>query len=200
MARLHDHAAQWKRPDGFTRRRVDNLNPLRQDQDDPFDETVAAQVIRAIAAVGTSQDGTVVAAVIQKVWAVLQDLGKGPDTFGLIHADLHHRNYLFHHGRVGVIDFDDCGYGHWLYDLAVPLYCLNGHPDFSALQGAFLAGYRTSRPLSAGQEERLGTFMALRALQDMVWDIEERDQPAFRDRWQALVIDGLHKLRKFVNQ
>jgi Ser/Thr protein kinase RdoA (MazF antagonist) len=66
-ARLHHHATHWERPAGFTRRRVDNLNPLRQEQDDNFDGTVAAQVIQAVAAVSTPQEGTVVAAVIQKV-------------------------------------------------------------------------------------------------------------------------------------
>jgi Ser/Thr protein kinase RdoA (MazF antagonist) len=200
MACLHHHATHWERPAGFTRRRVDNLNPLHQEQDDHFDETVAAQAIQAVAAVSTPQEGKVVAAVIQKVWAVLQALGEGPGTFGLMHSDLHHRNYLFHNGQVGAIDFDDCSYGHWLYDLAVTIYYLNDHPDFAALREAFLTGYRRSRPLSTEQEEHLGTFMALRALQDLLWVLEERDQPAFRARWQVQTIGQLRALREFVNQ
>jgi Ser/Thr protein kinase RdoA (MazF antagonist) len=199
-ARLHHHATQWERPAGFTRRRVDNLNPLRQERDDGFDETLAAQAIRAVAAVSTPQAGTVVAAVIQKVWAMLQALGEGPDTFGLIHADLHQRNYLFHNGRAGAIDFDDCGYGHWLYDLAVTLYCLTDHPHFAALKEAFLTGYRRSRPLSKEQETYLETFIALRTLQDLLWRIEERDQPAFRDRWHTQMLAGLQALREFIHQ
>lgn len=197
-AHLHDHATQWKRPAGFTRRRVDNLNPLRQERDDCFDETVAAQAIRAIVAVSTPQAGTVVAAVIEKVWAMLQALGEEPDTFGLIHADLHQWNYLFHNGRAGAIDFDDCGYGHWLYDLAVTLYCLADHPNFAALKEAFLTGYRRSRPLTKEQEAQLGTFIALRTLQDLLWLIEARDQPAFRDRWYTQMLAWLQALREFI--
>ncbi len=200
MARLHHHATHWEQPAGFTRRRVDNLNPLHQEQDDHFDETVAAQVIQTVATVSTPQAGTVVATVIQKTWAVLQALGEGPDTFGLIHADLHQNNYLFQNGRAGVIDFDDCGYGHWLYDLAVTLYCLRNHPDFVALREALLTGYRRSRSLSTEQEAYLGTFMALRALQDLLWDLEARDQPAFRDRWQTQMINRLQELWEFINQ
>jgi hypothetical protein len=45
-ARLHQHAAHWDRPAGFTRRRVDNLFCLRQEQDDRFDEAVAARLYR----------------------------------------------------------------------------------------------------------------------------------------------------------
>jgi Ser/Thr protein kinase RdoA (MazF antagonist) len=199
MARLHHHAGRWARPAGFTRRRVDNLNPLRQERDDSFDEAVAAQVVQAVAAASTPQAGTLVAAVIQKVWVVLQALGEGPDTFGLIHADLHQSNYLFHNGRAGAIDFDDCGYGHWLYDLAVTLYCLRDHPRFTVLREAFLKGYRRSHSLSTDQEAYLGPFMALRTLQDLMWVIEERDQPAFRDRWRAQMINQLQALREFVN-
>jgi len=46
----------------------------------------------------------------------------------------------------------------------------------------------------------IGTFSALRMLQDMLWDIEERDQPAFRDRWRAAMMSQLQTLREFVNQ
>ncbi len=197
-ARLHHHSAQWDRPAEFTRRRVDNLFCLRQEQDDHFDASVADQAVQAVAAVGTPQDASLVAAVIKQVWAVLQQLGEGPDNFGLIHADLHQWNYLFHHRRAGVIDFDDCGFGHWLYDLAVTLNCLEGHPDYAKLRPAFLAGYRQSRPLSLEHEAYIDTFMALRTLQDMLWDIEERDQPAFRPTWHAQMIHQLQVLREFV--
>jgi Ser/Thr protein kinase RdoA (MazF antagonist) len=197
MARLHHHATYWQQPTGFTRRRVDTLNPFQQEHDD-FNETIAAHVIQMVATLSTPQAGTVVATVIQKTWTILQALGEEPDTFGLIHADFHQNNYLFHHGQAGVIDFDDCGYGHWLYDLAVPLYCLRNHPDFVALREAFLRGYRRSRSLAREQEAYLETFMALRALQDLLWTIETRDQATFQDNWQPQMINRLHELREFV--
>ncbi len=198
-ARLQIQSAHWDRPAGFTRRRVDNLFCLRQEQDDRFDEKVAAQAIQAVAAVSTPQDGKVVETVIRKVWDVLQGLGEGPDHFGLLHADLHQWNYLFYHGRAGVIDFDDCGFGHWLYDLAVTLYCLQDYPNFAVLREAFLAGYRQGHPLSSEHEAHLGTFMVLRTLQDMLWEIEERDQPAFRDTWYTQMMDRLQVLRGYIN-
>jgi Ser/Thr protein kinase RdoA (MazF antagonist) len=196
-ARLHHHAAHWERPAGFTRPRVENLDPLRQEEDDCFDEALAARAIQTVASVSTPEAGAVVSAVIQKVWRLLRALGEGAEAFGLIHADLHQRNYLFHQGRAGAIDFDDCGQGHWLYDLAVTLYCLSDHPRYSALREAFLAGYRRSRPLPQEQEAHLGTFMALRRLQDLLWVIGERDKPAFRDRWHALMLASLQALRAF---
>ena len=198
MARLHDHARNWEKPDDFVRPRVENLNPLRQEQDDEYEEAIATLVTQTVASAGTPGDGAVVAAVIEKVWAVLQGLGEGPGDFGLIHADVHQWNYLFQGGQVGLIDFDDCGFGHWLYDLAVTLYCLSDRSDYAALGKAFLSGYGQSRPLSGEEEEHLKTFMALRRLQDLLWVIEEKGRPAFRDRWQPLMTDGLRKLRDFL--
>jgi Ser/Thr protein kinase RdoA (MazF antagonist) len=199
-ARLHHHSTNWDRPTGFTRRRVDNLFCLRQEQDDNFNEAVAAKAIHTVAGVSMPDQGKVIEAVVGKVWAVLQGLGEGAENFGLIHADVHQSNYLFNRGKVGLIDFDDCGFGHWLYDLAVTLYCLQDHPNFTNLREAFLSGYRQCHPLSMEHEALIGTFMALRTLQDMLWDIEERDQPAFRNRWRAQMINQLQALRDFANQ
>ena len=203
MARLHDHAAHWERPDCFTRPYVETLNPRQQQRDDGFDEAIAALAIQAVASVSTPQQGTVVAAVIEKVRTMLQEMGEGRADFGMIHVDMHQWDYLFHGGKVGMGSFDDCGFGHWRYDLAVTLYCLIGHPDLFALKEAFLTGYRRSRPLLAEREEKLDSFMALRRLQDLPWVIGERDHPAFgirgRRRRQitcrsfgGLLITGLH--------
>jgi len=52
---------------------------------------------------------------------VMTQLGSAADSVGLIHADLHLDNALFWHDEVRVIDFDDCGFGYWLYDIAVAL-------------------------------------------------------------------------------
>jgi Ser/Thr protein kinase RdoA (MazF antagonist) len=139
------------------------------------------------------------AAAIERVWATLRALGEGPEVFGLIHADLHQRNYLFHDGGVGAIDFDDCGYGHWLYDLAVTLNCLQSHPELPTLRAALLAGYRRGRPLPAEHKQCLDAFLALRTIQDVLWDVEERDKPEFRDTWQEMLQHGLRALRNFVN-
>jgi Ser/Thr protein kinase RdoA (MazF antagonist) len=199
-AHLHHHSTNWDRPAGFIRRRVDNLFCLRQEQDDNLNEAVAAQAVQAVADVSAHKDAMLVETVIRKVWAVLQGLGEEPENFGLIHADVHQSNLLFNKGQVGLIDFDDCGFGHWLYDLAVTLYCLHDHPKYTNLRQAFLAGYRKSHPLSMEREGYLETFMALRTLQDMLWDIEERDQPAFRERWHAEMMSQLHRLREFASQ
>jgi Ser/Thr protein kinase RdoA (MazF antagonist) len=118
--------------------------------------------------------------------------------FGLIHADLHQENYLFHHGEVRAIDFDDCGYGHFLYDIAVALGEVGHRQDEPALRTALLADYRSIRLLPEAHERYLDSFFALRRLQLMLWWLEFRDDPVFRDTWTTDVTRVLRMLKLFV--
>jgi Ser/Thr protein kinase RdoA (MazF antagonist) len=196
MGRLQQHAARWPRPPEFTRHRVDNLDSLCRSRDDRFDEAVAEEVIRTVAAVSAAEDADTVAVVIANVWQTMRALGEGPEVFGLIHADLHHRNYLFHRGAAGAIDFDDSGFGHWLYDLAVPLTELRRHPDYPTLRQALLAGYRRHRPLPPEHEALLPRFHALRGIQNVMGVIQDREHPKFRETWQAVLAREIQALRQ----
>jgi Ser/Thr protein kinase RdoA (MazF antagonist) len=205
MARLHLSTAQFRPPDGFIRGRLDNLygKPsglrealARQQVDNPDDE---ATTIRLVTEVCSPEDGARVERLIQKIRAVQRLIGQGPDTFGLIHGDLHQENYLFDRGQVRAIDFDDCGYGYHLYDMAVTLFNINGRDNTALLREGLLTGYRRVRPLSSEHEQYLQTFMDLRDLQMMVWALEMRNHPAFRDIWEADVKASLAYIKKIVN-
>jgi Ser/Thr protein kinase RdoA (MazF antagonist) len=135
---------------------------------------------------------------IQRVRTSQQQLGQGPDAFGLIHGDLHQENYLFHNGRVGAIDFDDCGYGYYTYDLAVTLVNLTPREGMLELRDGLLAGYRSVRPLPAEHEQAIDSFMDFRDLQMMIWNLEMRNHPAFRDSWKANVRSMLEYLKELV--
>jgi len=205
MARLHSHAAQWRRPPGFTRHRVDHLDPTQRGEADPFDPAVAERAIQTVTSGYTPEAGRVLAAAIPRIWATLQALREKPDSFGLVHGDLHQRNLLFGKGGIGAIDFDCCGYGHWIYDLVVPLTQLQRHPAYAALREALLTGYCRRRSLPADQEAHLETFLALRRVQDLVWLTQQKDQFAwvsssFHDWWEDDVADALAGLRAFMER
>ena len=51
----------------------------------------------------------------------MESIGKGPDAYGMIHSDLYPENVLFKAGRALPIDFEDCGYGYWMWDIAIAL-------------------------------------------------------------------------------
>jgi Ser/Thr protein kinase RdoA (MazF antagonist) len=209
MAGLQFHGAQFQRPEGFMRGRLDSLTDqarrlaargaseatVRAQIDHPEDETAA---VRLITEVCSPEDGARVATLIRKIREVQRALGQGPETFGLIHGDLHQGNYLFHQGQVRAIDFDDCGYGYYLYDMAVTLSEVNWRNNTPALRKSFLAGYRSGRNFPSEHEQVLDTFIALRDLQLLIWKIEMRDHPAFRDGWKSSVKEMLQDIKDFL--
>jgi Ser/Thr protein kinase RdoA (MazF antagonist) len=202
MARLQLGAAQFQPPADFVRGRLDNLygkpeaiteTEARAQLDNPADE---AFTLRLVAEVCSAADAARLERRIGEIRAVQRAVGQQPDTFGLIHGDLHQNNYLFHACQVCDIDFDDCGYGYHLYDMAVTLFNVHWRDDAAVLRAGFLKGYRQVRPLSAAHEGYLSTFMDLRDIQMMIWAIEMRNHPAFRTRWQAEVKAVLDDLKK----
>ncbi len=64
------------------------------------------------------------------------ELGSAADSVGLIDADLHPGSDLFWRDDVRVIDLDDCGFGYWLYDIAVALWELRHQHDYEQFRDA----------------------------------------------------------------
>jgi Ser/Thr protein kinase RdoA (MazF antagonist) len=101
--------------------------------------------------------------VAQRTRAVFELLGR--EQWGLIHNDFILLNCHFQRNRagwkLGILDFDDLGWGYLLYDLAPLLGNLFDWPDaYARLRRAFLAGYRSMRPLPEELEHHLPVLMA----------------------------------------
>lgn len=64
-------------------------------------------------------------AVIEKGKALfqqIQQLEKNPDSYGLIHSDVHSGNFFVENGEIELFDFDDCSYHWFASDIAIPIY------------------------------------------------------------------------------
>src|SRR6185503_9075327 len=97
MARLQNHAAAWPRPPGFVRGRVDWPSASARALPDPFVPAVIGGLHTLAAAWLSPEEAGQVAAVLTGLQSAQQALGRGPAAYGLMHADLHHRNLLFDH-------------------------------------------------------------------------------------------------------
>lgn len=104
-------------------------------------------------------------ATADRVQQDLQELGEDINVFGIIHRDLHLNNFLFHNEDVYVVDFEMCGWGHYLFDLALTLLSLEGQKHPTPLQSALLEGYRRERPLPQEQWRYIDAFVAMRIVQ-----------------------------------
>ncbi len=159
-ARMHNHARAWSRPAGFTRFHWDY-----------------AAAFGTEARWGRWQDGIGVGpaerAVLGRLDATLRSrlaaFGAGPDRYGLVHADTRLANLLVHDGTVGVIDFDDCGFGWYLYDLGAAVSFVEHSPQVPALVDSWLEGYRRAAGLPPADEAEAWTFILFRRLLLVAW-------------------------------
>jgi Ser/Thr protein kinase RdoA (MazF antagonist) len=95
--------------------------------------------------------------------------GRSPARFGLVHADTRLANLLVNDGEVNVIDFDDCGFSWYLYDLATAFSFFEDAPQVPELIEGWLTGYRTIAPLAVEDEAEIWTFILLRRLLLVAW-------------------------------
>lgn len=176
-ARLHRHVRGWRLPAGFARK--------RWTYDTTVGETPHWGDWRA--ADGLDREGL---AVLERLREVLRRrlaaYGEGDDRFGLIHADLRLANLLIDGDRLGVIDFDDCGFGWFAYDFAAAISFLEHEPWIPELQAAWLEGYAAEGPLPPGAEAMLPDLIMLRRLLLTAWIASHAETPTA----QGLVADG----------
>jgi len=106
----------------------------------------------------------------RQVLAHLRSLPRDPQGYGMIHQDAHPGNFFVDgEGRITLFDFDDCVYGHFIYDIAMVLfYNANGQPDPAGFthdfMPLFLSGYRMENRLDPCWLPELPHFMKLREI------------------------------------
>jgi Ser/Thr protein kinase RdoA (MazF antagonist) len=117
----------------------------------------------------------------------LARLERSPATYGPIHADLTLENVLVSDGRIVVIDFDDCGEGWYLFDLATACFFLTGHPESDELVTAVLDGYRSRRALTPHDAQAWQPLLLARALSYLAWSVDRPDEEATRFHLEHLL-------------
>lgn len=160
-ARMHLHARNWQRPKWFTRLTWDFETSLGE----------------AAPHWGRWRDGMGVDAGRQKLFGQTVELigrrlsayGQSPGRFGLIHCDLRLANLLIDGDAVKVIDFDDCGFGWYMYDAATPVSFYEHEPQVPSLVESWKKGYRRVIALSKEDEAEIPTFVMLRRLLLVAW-------------------------------
>jgi Ser/Thr protein kinase RdoA (MazF antagonist) len=169
MAQFHAASDAWVKPDGFSRVAWDAQGLLGETPlwgrfwehpALPAEDKALFEDFRAKAA----QD--------------LRLMDSGLD-HGLIHADLVRENVLISDGRIGMLDFDDGGWGYRVFDLATTLLKFLDAPHFPKLKDALLQGYLGVRTIDLGA---LDLFLALRAVTYVGWIVPRLGEEGATER------------------
>lgn len=99
----------------------------------------------------------------------LSSYGMAKEKFGLIHADLRLANLLVEGEQIKVIDFDDCGFGWFMHDLAASVSFIETKPITPDLIAAWLEGYTQVERLRQEDISEVDTFVMQRRLQLLAW-------------------------------
>jgi len=160
-ARMHIYARGWRRPSWFTRLTWD------------FDTALGEEKPHW----GRWRDGVGMDREKERLFQRTVDLigrrlvayGKGAARFGLIHCDLRLANLLIDGSAVKVIDFDDCGFGWYMYDAATPVSFYEHEPQVPAVIESWKKGYRKVLALPKEDETEIATFIMLRRILLVAW-------------------------------
>jgi Ser/Thr protein kinase RdoA (MazF antagonist) len=176
MARLHHHAAHWQTPPRTTKRKYDWDGLFRDDAG----TGIAASEAWPLLPQEYVKPFEIVAA---KVRQVMGKWGKDPDVYGLIHADLGlDANVLFWRGEARPIDFDDSGFGYYIYDLSLALEHCQDDEALPQFRDALLDGYTQIRALPEEQLRYLDLFLAAYYVYLCLWAAAmARLHPNYRD-------------------
>lgn len=167
-ARLHAHSRGWTPPADFTRKTW------------TFDTIVGANAYWGDwrNALGLDAAGrSLLEQLAVRLERETAAFGTGSDRFGLIHADMRAANLLVDGDRLGVIDFDDCGFSWFAYDFAAAISFMETEPFIPELMAAWLDGYARVAPLAADQAAALPMLVMLRRLQLTAWIASHAETP-----------------------
>ena len=161
VAKLHNFSSTWQSPEGFSRPKWDwaaQLGGALFDVDrDELIETMPIEFRESFRVISSQAKNA------------MSSLGEGSDAFGLIHADLYPENVLYKSGQACPIDFEDCGYGYWIWDIAVALCTWAWGDNWERMRDAFYEGYAGIRTLPEEQWCMLDLFVATQYATMLLW-------------------------------
>jgi Ser/Thr protein kinase RdoA (MazF antagonist) len=159
-AELHLHVGRWEQPERFVRPIWDGIGLLEP-------AGLWGDWRKAPGVEGEIR--TTLLALDQRLRQELAAYGTDIDRFGLIHADMRLANLLVDGDRVTLLDFDDCGFGWFMYDLAASLSFFETSPQVPALIRAWLQAYMQVRPLKADDIRMIDTMILFRRMALLAW-------------------------------
>ncbi len=157
-AMLHQNALLWDAGEKLSRRTLPYDSILTRRPAERTDTLFSSDIL----------PGLLVHAA-ETVRRRLSRYSRTEDRFGLIHGALHPEILLSMGERVGVLDFDACEFGWFLYDFAISADGVSWE-HLPAATSSWLDGYRSKRKISRREAQMLPSFVMLRRLEQLAAD------------------------------
>lgn len=192
IAHIHNKLANWQKPVDFHRQRLD-INGLIGD-DGAF----------GYANFGYRYFERETVKIFELVYQRLAEFealaGKEIDVFGIIHGDLHLNNLILHKNTLAPIDFDDSGWGYYIYDLAVILAKEWGKEEYPEIKTNLFQGYKKIRKIPLEIEEKLKLFISVRYICVALFIAGKlQRQPTFKEKGLQLIPSYMAKLKDIIS-
>ena len=177
-AQVHNQAQSWAIPEGFKRPVMDGPG-LVSEQGYLGDFRTHPHL--------SAEQLSLLNKAAARVEVELEAFGKSGDRFGLTHADFLPENMLLDQGDIRLIDFDDCGFGWYVMDIATCLFFQLGEASFDAAMEGMIEGYREVRELPDEHLELLGAFFLARCLCYVAWVASRQETAEFEELSPMLI-------------
>lgn len=145
---------------------LNHLNRFTWNYDDLIGDTARWGDWKQNKLLNDSQKNTLTNA-LDKISHSLQLYGKNPTNYGLIHSDFHLSNIMCNNNSLSIIDFDDCGYGWFLYECGCSLLQYNN--NIEELANAWLTGYCEIINLNSKDTDMIWAFIIIRRIARIGW-------------------------------
>ena len=149
----------------------------------------------------SAEQADIFAQVEKRLRAALSAIDRNARNFGLIHGDLLAKNILFRAELPLALDFEYCGWGYFLYDLAPLLWQLKCEraAEYPQLEAAMWRGYISQTGLDEDLRVQLEAFIAARQLLSCRWLLANASHAALRAVAPKLLAERAAELRGFLD-
>ncbi|MEQ8674961.1 MAG: phosphotransferase [Aggregatilineales bacterium] len=188
-AHLHTFSERFTPDNGFDRPQLDweglfgARSPYQSDTENELFSADQRQIMQEVA---------------QRTQDVMQMIGKEAHNYGMIHADLIAKNILFNGEQIAAIDFDDCGFGYYLYDLAPFLWGAHYEPVYREQRAALWEGYTEIRPQPPAYGDYVEAFVAARHVASCRWLAGNIHNPNIKGRAEQIIADRVEEMKHFL--
>lgn len=187
LGELHAFAASYTFPPTFRRWSLDWGG---------FVDSVVQEPNPLFALDGEEQNQLALA--VDRVRVALEQLRQQPDTFGLIHGDTNLTNFRFDRNRVGLLDFEACSFGYYLFDVTRTLLEFAQIPERAAqLAAAFHSGYTQIRALPELDSPHMIAFRIMNVVDLIVWIMAWDDRMPLQTG-RPRIVAAMHDLRQLL--